>query len=186
MKLVDKILYESKISLLEKKSTYTYGCVLLNLKFPQQKEIHSKIDKDDLYEEKDNDQYGLEKESHVTLLYGLHKEVTIDQIKEVLESCTFPTKVKLKNASLFENDQDVLKFDVDSKQLSPINKKLKELPYTSKYSDYKPHMTIAYLQSGKGKKYVSLFKDKEYELSVQNCVYSQPDGSKTTINIKKK
>ena len=49
-------------------------------------------------------------------------------------------------------------------------------------------MTVAYLKPGLGKKYVSLFKNKgasEFEVSPKYAVYSEPNGTKTKIKIKK-
>lgn len=170
--------------LLEKKSTYKYGCVMLELNFPDIKQIHSKIKKEDLYKEPDNDKFGLEKETHITLLYGLHDEVSLKDISGVLDSFEFPEEIKIHNVSLFENEKyDVLKFDVDCKLLHSVNKKLCKFPYTNEYPDYQPHLTIAYLKSGKGKDYVKLFKNKKFYLTPKKCTYSQPDGTKSKIDI---
>jgi 2'-5' RNA ligase len=35
-----------------------------------------------------------------------------------------------------------------------INEKLSILPHTTDFPDYNPHITIAYVKKGKGKKYV--------------------------------
>lgn len=36
-----------------------------------------------------------------------------------------------------------------------INKKLKELDYKNDYPDYTPHITLAYVKSGEGEKYIT-------------------------------
>ncbi len=111
------------------------------------------------------------------------------EVKEVLENFTF-RPCTLYNASLFENQYDVLKFDVryptkGGAFLHKCNTALRELPYQNDYPDYHPHMTIAYLKKGTGKKYCNLLENKEYSLLPAYAVYSQPDGTKTKMKIKK-
>ena len=163
--------------------SYSSGCVMLYFDFPTMNKIHEKIDNGDLYEEEGDRTFGLEDEPHCTLLYGLEGEVTIEQVKEVLDKQTFGT-CKVHNASLFENQYDVLKFDVKGDSLHECNEALCELPYHSDYPDYHPHMTIAYLKKGEGKKYCEMMNGDEYELVPTHAVFSQPDGTKTNIKIK--
>ena len=163
--------------------TYSAGCVMLYFDFPEIKEIHSKIDSKDLYEESTDRTFGLEDESHCTLLYGLDKDVTVKEVTEILDKHTFGT-CTLHNASLFENEYDVLKFDVKGDSLHEANKSLCKLPYKSDYPDYHPHSTIGYIKKGEGKKYCDMFKDKEYRLVPMHAVFSQPDGTKNKIEIK--
>ena len=63
MKLLD-LLLEAK---------YDYGCVMLFFKLKEMNKIHKSIEKEDLYEVKGDDSYGLSTEPHITLLYQLHK-----------------------------------------------------------------------------------------------------------------
>lgn len=172
--------------LLEKKSTYKYGCVMLDTSNEPIKKLQTKIDTDDLYEEKDNDKFGLEKESHLTLLYGLEKEVTLDSVKEILDSFDFPKEIEVSKISLFDTDDryDVLKCDVSLPILNRINKKLRTLPYKNDYPDYNAHLTIAYLKKGMGKKYVDMFKSESFKLTTENCLFSH-DGEKDKIKAKK-
>jgi 2'-5' RNA ligase len=167
--------------------SYSYGCVMLYFNFPKMNDIHSKIDEKDLYEEENDRTYGLEDEPHITLLYGLEKEVTPNQVKEILENFTFGP-CKLYNASLFENEYDVLKFDVryptkGGAFLHKCNTALRSLPYQNDYPDYHPHMTIGYLKKGMGKKYTKMLKDQEYDLTPTHAVFSQPSGNKVKIKI---
>ena len=162
--------------------SYSSGCVMLYFDFPMMNKIHDGIDPNDLYEEEGDRTFGLEDEPHCTLLYGLEDSVTVEQVKEILEQHTFGT-CKVHNASLFENDYDVLKLDVKGDSLHACNKALCELPYNNQYPDYHPHMTIAYLQKGTGKKYCDRMDGHEYELTPTHAVFSQPDGTKTKIKI---
>jgi 2'-5' RNA ligase len=166
----------------KKGDTYSYGCAMLYFDFPQMKEIHDQIEEGDLYTEEEDRTYGLEDEPHCTLLYGLHDDVTLDQIKEVVGKFKFD-KLKLHNASLFENQYDVLKFDVQGDSLKECNEALTDLPHTNDFPDYHPHATIAYIKKGIGEKYTKKLKDKEYEVKPTYIVYSEADGTKTKIDI---
>jgi len=138
---------------------YEYGCVMLYFDFPELGKIQEYIDKEDIYEDPEDPSYGLEDEPHITLLYGLHNDVSLEQVKKIIDNFTFEN-IEIVSPSLFENEKyDVLKFEVaDAELLNDINKDLRTLPYTSKFDDYKAHMTIGYIQPGIGQKYVDIFK----------------------------
>lgn len=168
---------------------HEYGCVMLYFDFPELNKIQDAIDPDDLYEESDDDSYGLETEAHVTLLYGLHKGVSDDDIKQTLKNIDFDV-CKLFDLSFFKNEKyDVLKFEVGYTTrggafLSKANRELKKFPHTSDFPDYHPHLTIAYLKPGKGQKWADkLKKVDEYTLTPKEARYSKPDGSKIKIKI---
>lgn len=167
-------------------STYDYGCVMLYFNFPEMNKIHDAIDPKDVYTETGDKTYGLEDEPHTTLLYGLHPEVSLDDVKKVLDSYTY-YPCTIKNASLFENDQyDVLKFDVSGKSLHETNADLKQYPYTSNFPNYHPHMTIGYITSGQGARYAKMLKGVQYTLTPTHAIYSHPNGTKDKIEIKVK
>jgi hypothetical protein len=163
--------------------TYDYGCVMLYFDFPQMYKIHDIIDPKDIYYEEGDRSFGLEDEPHTTLLYGLHEDVGVDDVKEVLNEFEF-SPCTIHNASLFENDYDVLKFDVKGENLHEANSALKQFPYTSNFPNYHPHMTIGYLKKGTGQKYTKMLNGVEYELIPNYAVYSMPDGSKHKIKLK--
>lgn len=171
--------------LLEKKGdTYEYGCAMLYFNFPEISKIHDAINPNDLYEEEEDRTFGLEDEPHTTLLFGLHQEVTPEEVKKVLDQFIFGP-CTIDNASLFENEKyDVLKFDVNGNNLHSCNKALKTFPYTNNFPDYHPHLTIGYLKPGMGSKYVRILKGQKFELTPQYAVYSAPDGIKTKMKIK--
>jgi hypothetical protein len=168
-------------------STYDYGCVMLYFIFPEINKIHDTINPSHLYTEDGDSTYGIEDEPHTTLLYGLHKEVSLNDVSGVLDKYTYHT-CKIHNPSLFENEKyDVLKFDVIGDNLHETNADLKEFPFTSNYPNYHPHLTVAYLKPGMGKKYVDMLnktKSNEFWLEPQYAVYSESDGTKTKINIR--
>ena len=168
----------------EAERKFEYGCVMLFFKFPEMKKIQDMIDPNDLYEEEGDDSFGFDDEPHTTLLFGLHKEVTTEEVENILDEFTYDT-VKAHNPSLFKNEKyDVLKFDIDGDNLHETNKKLKEFPHTSDFPNYRPHMTICYLKRGLGEKYVNkLKKFKHFWLNPQHAVFSKSDGTKNKISI---
>jgi 2'-5' RNA ligase len=168
----------------EDKQTYDYGCVMLYFDFPQMNKIHDAIKPDDVYTKEDDRSFGFENEPHCTLLYGLHDGVTTEDVESVLNKHTYYT-CTAHNASLFETPEyDVLKFDIKGDNLHETNADLQQYPFTSSFPDYHPHMTIAYLKPGTGKRYVKILKGVEFDLLPQYAVYSKPDGDKDKINIK--
>lgn len=166
---------------MENSKPRSYSCLMLDCSgIGNFKEIQDQIDKEDIYDEKG---YGLEKEPHITILYGIH-----EQDPEVVKlALSFePVEYELAGLSLFENEKyDVLKCSVKSKDLHRMNKQATELlDYTSDYPDYKPHLTIAYLKPGTGKKYTKIKDDifnKEIETGL--FIFSNKDSKKTKWNI---
>ncbi len=169
------------------KPTYDYGCVMLYFSFPEMQEMHSLIDTRDVYTELGDMSYGLEDEPHCTLLYGLHDNVTLKDVQSILDKYTFSI-CKVHTASLFKNEQyDVLKLQVSGDNLHNVNSELKKFPHTTSYPVYNPHLTIGYLKPNRGNLYVNRLRQKgldEFWLVPTYAVYTEPDGTKTNINIK--
>ena len=177
---VDYIKKQMKI--LTEDHKHDYGCVMLYFTFPDMKKIHEIIDPDDLFEE-EGEEYGLETEPHCTLLYGLHKGVSTDDVDGALGDFTFET-CKADNPSLFKNEKyDVLKFDIHGDNLEEANAKLREFPHTTDFPDYHPHLTICYTKKNHGDKYVKILKNKKYYIVPQYAIYSKTDGTKEKIFI---
>lgn len=167
---------------------YEYGSVMLCFDFPQLKIIHNLIKPEDIYNDPTLDAGGLEKESHVTLLYGLHNNVSDEQVKGVIEKIIFGP-CKITNLSLFRtNEYDILKYDVNGNGIYESNTELKKFPHTTDFPDYHPHLTVAYLKPNTGKKYSkSLSSGQSYTLIPKYAVYSKTNGTKEKldINVKK-
>jgi len=79
-----------------------------------------------------------------------------------------PCRLKIGKLSLFENEKyDVLKFSVQSSDMRAINKQCTEkLECTNKFSNYKIHITIAYILPGRGINYLKL----KTPLIGKNCI----------------
>jgi hypothetical protein len=174
----------------EKKATYDFGCAMLYADFPKMQALHEEIENGDVYVNPEDSTFGLETEPHVTLLYGLHEEVSIEQVQEALGPHKFGPIVAY-NASLFQNEKyDVLKFDIrypvkGGAFLHKCNRDLAQLPHTTNFPDYHPHMTVAYIKKGFGQKYADKLNGQEYQLDPTHAIYSMPNGEKHRIEINK-
>lgn len=120
---------------------------------------------------------GRVKDPHVTVLFGLHSDIEDEDVENTIKTFKCPS-VKLENISVFENDDyDVVKFDIDNTDLKKMNQQLKSLPYTSDYDQYHPHVTIAYVKPGEGKKYVQKLSNPII-MEPYRIVYSKADRTK--------
>jgi len=130
---------------------------------------------------------GLEKNVHITLLYGINNEVELDEVKKYLLPLQ-NLKVEFDKIDIFENDDfDVVKFEVSCKELNKINSDLRNnLSYKNKYDKYEPHATIAYVKKGTGVKYIKELEES-FVLYPSEYEYVTYDSSnkkiKTNIEI---
>lgn len=160
-----------------------YGCVMVSFDFPEIKQLHRVINPNHIYIDPNDDDYGLETNPHVTLLYGLHDVITTEDIKQVFTNVFFG-KCRISNPSVFEMGQyDVLKYDVMGDGLVEANTQLRRFPYTNEFTDYHPHLTIGYLKPGYGNQYAKSLKGSQYILTPTQGIYSKMDGSKEVFNI---
>lgn len=164
-------------------SLYDYGCVMIYPKVENWKEIISTISNDDVYNPSDPT-YGIESSPHITLLYGLHSNVTKEDVENALNK--FKGKdidISINGIGKFDDDKfSVVKLNVDSPLLHEINKELKKLPHTNDYPDYNPHMTIAYVKPGSADKYLSGDYRKKFT-NIDKIVYSMTNGKKVQYSL---
>ena len=64
-------------------SLYKYGCVMLELNIQNWDDLTKSIDPNDVYLPEDPS-HGIETDPHVTILYGLHRGVTPEQVKSAI------------------------------------------------------------------------------------------------------
>ena len=176
------MIIKSYIQFIKESSGYEYGCVMVEVPVSNWNEITSFIDPEDVYTGGD-DSHGIQELPHVTILYGLHKEVTSEMVKSVFEEFTGNINIEVNGIGIFENkDYDVVKFNVNPDgALQELHDKLSEFPNSNEYPDYKPHITIAYVNKGMGKKYAK----PDYKYTVKNVdkiTYSLANGEK--VNFK--
>ena len=169
-------------------ATYDFSSAQVDVPNPLAKKIiewgNKTIDDDEIFVSDTDPNFGRENEMHVTVLYGIHSEYP-SKIKRSLKE-TSPVKVKLGKMTAFTNPEkfDVVVIEVISKDLETINRKLRnELPFTNKYDEYRPHVTIAYVKNGIGEKYKNINKWEGEEFECENIVFSSKNGTKERIKL---
>ena len=185
MKTLSPWEFKNKLRKLNEKKEdqqYSYGCIMgyFDIDPKDLYKDYFTIDENDIYNNDENE-YGLEIEPHVTLLYGLHDDVNEDDVIEFL-SLLKTLDVTFESISLFENEKfDVLKWDLGMEKLEMVNTILKNtFEHTSSFPDYHPHATIAYLKPGTGKKYITEIS-KVITRPIDYYVYSMANGKKIAI-----
>lgn len=139
-------------------------------------EILAAIPSGDVYPEE-----GVEDRPHVTALYGFLPGVTVDSLDEVEIN---PVELKLTGISCFTSNPlyDVLKYDVYSPELVALNRRLKELPTAPVQFPYSPHMTIAYLRKGTGRRFERKLS-RPVEMSSDTFRFSTADKQETKFRV---
>lgn len=179
------MIIKNYIQFIKESSGYEYGCVMVEVPVSNWDEITSSIDPEDVYTG-DDDTHGIQENPHVTILYGLHDGVTEDEVKSVFEGFTDDINIEVNGVGIFENkDYDVVKFNVNPDgALQELHDRLSKFPNSNDFPDYKPHITIAYVKKGTGKKYVKT----DYKYTVKNVdkiTYSMADGTETEFEYNK-
>lgn len=174
------------------KNDAKFDCIMLYADIDKKKwnEIQEEIKEDDLYEDPEGiEEFGLESEVHLTLIFGINStENNSEKIIKMMSEFK-PIKLKLGEVSMFETDKyDVIKIDVKpSKELLKYRKELIEnTKNTQTYPNYTPHLTIAYIKKGEGKKYQKKMKIDELgkEIEFNIIKYSDHNYKKKTIKLK--
>lgn len=122
--------------------------------------------------------YGREKDSHVTVKYGLLTN-DAEAVKKLFAQHK-PVKVKFGKTRFFSPPtglHDVVVIDVSSKDLEELNKAV-EAAFEAEdlYPTYEPHATIAYVMPGHGKKYQGQDVLGETELILNEVIFAPKDG----------
>jgi len=166
-----------------------YSCLMLTLPPKLSEEVRGlsdKIAEDDLYhgEAGEEDKYGREADPHITIKYGIHSKDPED-VKELLYDAG-PATVTCGSTTLFEGDDkpyDVVKIDVTSPQLTELNRLMSDnLECTDTYPEYHPHITLAYVKKGKGRKYTNADLE-DYEAQSADLDFSDGDGNHTALKL---
>lgn len=167
---------------------YEYGCLMLNFELIDKKwnDVLKKIDKDDIFIPTGR-KTGLEKECHITLMYGFTGKIDMKRLIEITKDFIFPEEIILSSVSFFECPEfDVLKFDaLNIYQLYYANNRLRELPFENKFPVYQPHVTISYLKKGTAEKYTNLNIIEPIKIKFTDMTYSYPDKKKKKIKLSK-
>lgn len=162
---------------------YEYGCLMAIIDDEYARKIldfnYKLIPDKFIY--KDGKDYGREHHPHITIKYGFTKSYTEEQMKRMLKDIE-PFHIRVTGISLFENDKfDVVKFDVKSKELDKLNNKFSKLPNEDEHPEYHPHITLAYVKKGSGKKFIK-HKKTFSNIPVKFIQYSDK-GEKSFYNL---
>jgi len=123
--------------------------------------IEQYIPKKDIYRYKKR--YGYEYDTHSTIIYGLHNDTKLNDIKKLITKSVSDIKVDFKSITIFENDEfDVVKFDIQNEYLIELNETIKNtLYYKNEYDVFFPHVTLAYVKKGMGAKYIKSMNESK-------------------------
>lgn len=163
-----------------------YGCVMMDAnKIPDWEEKHiAGIDPNDVYIKPYDDSYGLEDNPHVTVIYGIHEDEIDPEVPfGVIQNEMQPITVTIDEIGVFETPEyDVVKYEVPvTPELQKYRDRfLKSFSNTQTYPEYKPHMTLAYVNPGAGKKYAKKLEEP-FDVTFGKGVYSFHDKDGETI-----
>jgi 2'-5' RNA ligase len=160
IKLVESNIKDSKVTLVENSGNHKYSSTQIEAP----KEIAEgvlrfslNIPDEEIYDDITDPSFGRELDIHITVKYGL-ETINYEDINKILNGLKEPLEIKLGKISCFygkdiEKFYDVVKVEVESNSLVEMHELLNKLPNKDEHPEYKPHMTIAYVKEGFGKKY---------------------------------
>ena len=128
---------------------------------------------------------GREDDPHITVKYGFDDgDDDPGPVRRLLKDFG-PIRVTLGKTSVFPDsgNGDVVKIDVESKDLHRAHNLLNALPHDESHSEYKPHATVAYVKAGKGKKYSGLDDLDGQSFTVDVVMFCAKDETKTKVHL---
>ena len=160
-----------------------YGCLMAKAEDGYSQKIidfGKKIIQDSILYTKNNE-FGREKEPHITIKYGFEPDLNEIQIRKILKDIK-PFHVRVKGLSIFNtnSEYDVVKFDIEFPTLNDLNKKCSKFPNHDEYPIYRPHLTIAYVQKntfGTGGGNINI------SVPIRMIYYSPMIGEKSYFNL---
>lgn len=166
-----------------------FGCVMMDAKIKDWEDYHTAgIDEEDVYIKPHDKSYGLETIPHVTVIFGIHEdEIDDETIKQVIKANMKPITARVEDVDVFEGDEyDVVKYNIPiSDELQEYRDTFMKFPNTQSFPDFKPHMTLAYVKPGTGKKYKRKLREP-FDVTFTNGVYSYHDNPEDPEDFKRK
>lgn len=90
---------------------------------------------------------------HVTILAGIDPTTPFADVREVVDRLNPKDAVSRSLTYFSKPEYDVVKFDLNDPSVFKLNEVALTLPNESDYPNFTPHVTVAYVKSGTGKKY---------------------------------
>jgi hypothetical protein len=164
------------------REAHTFSSVQCDLPVDISKEIYAWGKANIPDEELTGDGRQPEDDIHITLKYGLHNH---DPFELRPFTSSGPIEVTLGEVSVFENnDADVVKLSVDSPKLQEYNKIVSDnFEHTNTHDTYLPHLTVAYVKPGLGKKYLGRKNFMGRTIKLDSVVFSGNDNRKTVLPL---
>jgi len=174
------------LNFLKESKKYQFGCIKIDIQIPNWEDLKNSIEKEDVYIDKEDPTYGIEDNPHLTLLYPVLDNAKWEMIQRELDKLV-KNKISLKidGQDVFDSEKfDVVKLTVESTPyLNRIHNYLKKnIPNDFKFPTYIPHITVAFVKKGMGKKY-----KKDLKLTIDNIdriKYNTKEGEEFTFKIK--
>jgi 2'-5' RNA ligase len=164
-----------------------YGCLLVSLPEPEAQAIRNfaySLPDDGFIKHPETGEPHIEYKSHITVKYGL-LPTDARSVAAVIGGSGKINGVFGKLGIFSTDKHDVLFVKAHSTDLFRLNNKATtELPCIENEYQYSPHMTIAYLKPGEGKKYEGMTFFSGVNFSFNRVEYSDSDGNNFPIDLK--
>lgn len=144
------------------------------------------IHDNEIFVGKDGQPGGRENQIHITILYGIRYKQG-EAVAEVLRDAS-PMPIKIGAIDLFVHHDlyDVMVLKVESNELRLLNQRLrKAVLYEDKYSDYNPHVTIAFLKKNRGWRHYGKTYFSDLSFVCDSVVFASKDGQKQFLQLGK-
>lgn len=131
----------------------------------------------------DDNKDGFETELHCTLKYGL-PDTDPETISQILDGCGPVTLLFGKINKFEKNGFDCIHVEIESDYLRQLNSLITEnIQCTTKFSDYRPHITLAWVKSGScdhliGNDFFSMLSD-----TIDEVLFANVDGEEYFISL---
>jgi len=165
----------------EQSGANSYGALMAMLPYEDNKPFNDWIDREINLDKLG--EHGIERESHVTVLYGL-EDIDPLALRLFIEEYG-PIEIRLGKVSKFPGD--VIKIDIHSPHIIKINEDLRktfEHNITTREGKLKAHLTLAYVRKGSHDHLIGRGDFRGMSFMIDKLTYSTKDKKKHIIELK--